>query len=102
MIKNVWGKRKDKAFRREGLIDRYFTCEINSYMLIMFLKNMSHQKIYTSWYCVVNHEVPLISSQIVKQIKVIQEEFLAKVSKLSGSAPDKKQRDQTQFYPNSL
>ena len=27
-------------------------------MLILFLKNMSHQKIYTFWYCVVNNEVP--------------------------------------------
>ena len=36
------------------------------------LQNISHQKIYTFWYCDVNDEAPLTSSQIFEQIEVIQ------------------------------
>ena len=73
-------------------------CEIN-YVLILFLKNMSHQKRYTFWYCVVNDEVPSTSSQIVEQIVIIQEVVLLEISKLNDSALDKKQADLTQLFP---
>ena len=63
----------------------------------MFLKNMSHYKKCTFWYCVVNEEVPLTSSQIVEQIEVIQEVILLRISNMNDSALDKKQ-DLTQFF----
>ena len=44
---------------------------------------MSHHKIYTFWYCVVNEEVPSTSSQIVEQIEFIQEVVLPGISKLN-------------------
>ena len=55
MSKKAWGKRKKQVLRRES-------------WLIHHLQNMSHQKIYTFWYYVVNDEVPSTSSQIVERI----------------------------------
>ena len=63
---------------------------------------MFHQKIYTFWYCVNNDELPLISSQIVEQIEVIQELILLRISKLNDSALDKKKGDLTQFFQKRL
>lgn len=61
---------------------------------------MSHYKIYTFLYCVVNVKVPLTSShQIIKQAEVIQKVVLTVVSKLNDSALDKKRGDQPEFYP---
>ena len=59
---------------------------------------MSHQKIDTFGYCVINDEVPYTSTQIFEKIKVIQEVVLLGTSKLNDSAPDKKPRNQTQFF----
>ena len=67
--------------------------------MIQHLQNMSHQKIYTFWYCVANDEAPSTYSQIVEQIDVIQGVVLPWISKLNDSAPDKKQGGQTQFFP---
>ena len=60
---------------------------------------MSHQKIYTFWYYVVNDQVPSISSQIVEKIEDIQEVVLPGILKLNNSALEKKQGDQIQFFP---
>ena len=59
-------------------------------------QNISHQKIYTFWYCDVSDEAPLTSSQIFEQIEVIQGVVLPGKSKLNDSAPDKKPGDQSQ------
>ena len=53
ICKKSWRKRKKDIQRK--LIDTLYESNIN--ILILFLKNMSHQKIYTSWYCVVNDEI---------------------------------------------
>ena len=53
---------------------------------------MSDQKTYAFWYYVVN-EVPSTSSQIIEEIKVIQEVVLPGICKLNDSAPDKEQGD---------
>ena len=68
--KKAWGKRKEQVFTRGS-------------WLIHHLQNISHQKIYTFWYYVVNDEVPSTSSQIVGQIEVIQERVLPGISKLN-------------------
>ena len=60
---------------------------------------MSHQKIYTFWYYVVNDQVPSISSQIVEKIEDIQEVVLPGILELNNSALEKKQGDQIQFFP---
>ena len=59
---------------------------------------MSHQKTYAFWYYFVN-EIPLTSSQIIEDIKVIQEVLWPGMYKLNDSPPDKKQGDQTKFFP---
>ena len=59
---------------------------------------MSHKKIYTFLYCVVNDEVPSTSSQIVEQLEVIQEVVLPGISKLIDSALDKKHGKQIKFH----
>ena len=58
--KKTEGKRKEQVFRRGS-------------WLIHHLQNMSYQKIYASWYYVVNDEVPSTSPQIIGKIEVIQE-----------------------------
>ena len=55
-------------------------------MLIPFLKNMSHQKIYILWYCLVNDEVPSSFSQIVEKIRNIQGGDILEVSKMKDLA----------------
>ena len=65
---------------------------------ILYLKNMSHQKMYKFWYCAVNDEVPLTSSKIAEQTEVIHEVILLRISKLNDSALEKKQGDLTQFF----
>ena len=60
---------------------------------------MSHQKIYTFWYYVVNDQVPSTSSQIVEKIEDIQEVVLPGIFELNNSALEKKQGDQIQFFP---
>ena len=67
--------------------------------MIHHLQNMSHQKIYTFWYYVVNDQVPSISSQIVEKIEDIQEVVLPGILELNNSALEKKQGDQIQFFP---
>ena len=81
--KKTWIKRKEQVFRRGS-------------WLIHHMQKMFHQKICTFWYCVVNDEVPSISSQIFEQIEVIQELVLPGISKLNDSAPDKKPGNQMQ------
>ena len=78
--KKAWRKRKEQVFRWGS-------------RLIHYLQNISHQKISTFWYCVVNDEVPSTSSQIFKPIEVIQWVVLPGISKLNNSAPDKKPGD---------
>ena len=60
------------------------------------LQNISHQEIYTFWYCVVNDEIPSTFSQVFQQIEVIQGVVLPAISKLNDSTSDKKPGDQTQ------
>ena len=67
--------------------------------MIHHLQNMSHQKIYTFWYYVVNDQVPSISSQIVEKLEDIQEVVLPGILELNNSALEKKQGDQIQFFP---
>ena len=55
--------------------------------------------IHSFWHCVVNDEGPSTFSQIVEQIKVIQGAVLPGICKMNDSAPDKKQKEQTQFSP---
>ena len=62
-------------------------------MLILFLKNLSHQKIYIFWYCLVNDEVPSSFSQIVEKIRNIQGGDILEVSKMKDLALEKKQGD---------
>ena len=62
-------------------------------MLILFLKNMSHQKIYILWYCLANDEVPSSFSQIVEKIRNIQGGDILEVSKMKDLALEKKQGD---------
>ena len=68
--KNVWGKRNELVLRRGS-------------WFIHHLQNISHQKVYTFWQCVVNNEVPSTSSQIVEQIEVIQGVVLPVISKMN-------------------
>ena len=56
--KKAWRKKKEQLFRRGS-------------WLIHHLQNISHQKICTFWYCVVNDEVPSTSSQTFEQTEVI-------------------------------
>ena len=63
------------------------------------MQNISHQKVYTFWHCVVNDEVPSTSSQSIEQIEVIEAVVLPGTSKMNDSAPDKKPKEQTQFSP---
>ena len=58
---------------------------------------MSHQKIYTLWYCVVNDELPSTSTEIFEQIGVMQKVVVPGISELKDLVPDKKWGDQTQF-----
>ena len=73
--KNAWEIRKELVFRGGS-------------WLMHHLQNISHQKVYTFWHCVVNNEVPSTSSQIVEQIEVIQGVVLPGISKMNDSAPD--------------
>ena len=66
------------------------------------MQNISHQKVYTFWHCVVNDEVPSTSSQIVEQIEVIQGVVLPGISKMNDSAVDKKPTEQTQIFPRNI
>ena len=50
--KNAWGKEKELVFT-------------GGPWLIHHLQNISPQKVYTFWHCVINDEVPSNSSQIV-------------------------------------
>ena len=77
--RNAWEKRKELVFRRGSC-------------LIHHLQNISHQKVYTFWYCVVNDEVPSTSSQIFQQIEVIRGIVLPGISKMNDSV-----KEQTQF-----
>ena len=61
------------------------------------LQNISHQKVYTFWHCIVNDEVPSTSSQMVEQIEVIQGVVLPGISKMNDAGPDKKPKEQIQF-----
>ena len=90
MSKKAWGKIKKQVLRRES-------------WLIHHLQNMSHQKIYTFWYYVVNDEVPSTSSQIVERIvtysrcsftRNIYLEWLSTREEIKG--------DQTQFSPKMV
>ena len=47
--KNGWGKGIEIVFKRKS-------------WLIHHLQNISHQKVYTFWHCVVNGEIPSTSS----------------------------------------
>ena len=73
--KNAWEIRKELVFRGGS-------------WLMHHLQNISHQKVYTFWHCVVNNEVPSTSSQIVEQIEVIRGVVLPGISKMNDSAPD--------------
>ena len=73
--KNAWEVRKELVVRGGS-------------WLMHHLQNVSHQKVYTFWHCVVNNEVPSTSSQIVEQIEVIQGVVLPGISKMNDSAPD--------------
>ena len=66
-------------------------------LLIVFWKNMTHQKIYKFWYSVVSDEVPSTSPQIVEQIKFIQEVALPGIPKLNDSALDEKKETKPYF-----
>ena len=57
---NAWEKRKELVFSKGS-------------WLIQHLQNVSHQKVYTFWHCVVNNEVPSTSFEIVKQIVLFNE-----------------------------
>ena len=65
--------------------------------LIQNFQNMSHQKIYTLWYCVVNDELPSTSTEIFEQTGVMQKVVVPGISELKDLVPDKKWEDQTQF-----
>ena len=80
-----------KVLRRERWLIHHLKV---IYLLGLFLKNMSNQKIYSFWYCVVNGELPSSFPQIVEKIEVIQEAVLPGISKLNYSAQDKKQGEQ--------
>ena len=80
-----------KVLRRERWLIHHLKV---IYLLGLFLKNMSNQKIYSFCYCVVNGELPSSSPQIVEKIEVIQEAVLPGISKLNYSALDKKQGEQ--------
>ena len=45
------------------------------YLLLLFLKKLSRQKMHTFWYSVVKNEVLSISFQIVKQISYSRRSF---------------------------
>ena len=81
--KNAWEKRKELVFRRGSC-------------LIHHLQNISHQKVYTFWYCVVNDEVPSTSSQVFQQIEVIRGVVLPGISKMNDSV-----KEETQFSPKN-
>ena len=59
-------------------------------------QNISRQKIYTFWCCVVNDEVTSTSSQIYEQIEVIHGVVLTEISQLYDSVPEKKAGDPSQ------
>ena len=88
------GKGKAKAFRR-GTWLLPFVKVIQA----LFLKNLSHQKIYTFWHSLVNDEVTSTSSQTVEQIEDITGGGIPGLSKMNDSALDKEQGDYTQFSP---
>ena len=54
---------------------------------------MSHQKIYTFSYSLVNDELPATFSQTVEQIKNIQGRYILGVSKINDLALEEKQGD---------
>ena len=82
-------KKKRKTIQQRNLTDAL--CESN--ILILFLKNMSHQKIYTFSYSLVNDELPATFSQTVEQIKNIQGRYILGVSKINDLALEEKQGD---------
>ena len=67
--KNLRKKRKENAYS-EMDVDWYNMWK--EYILILFLKNMSHQKICIFWFCIATDEVPSTFPQIVEQIGAIQ------------------------------
>ena len=82
-------EKNEKIFRRwNWLVHHVKLIYINTFL--HFLKNMTDQKTYIFWYCVVNDEVPLTSPQIAEQIEAIQKVVWLGISKLNDSALDKK------------
>ena len=75
-------KKKTPEKKRRELVFRSW--------LIHHLQNISHQKVYTFWYCLVNDEEPSTSFQIIEQIEVIQGVVLTGISKTNDSALGKK------------
>ena len=76
--KKSWWKRKENVFRRGSWLIHH----VKVLYIFMFLKNMSLQKIYIFWYCVVDNEFSSTFSQIVEQMKNIQEVVKLGISKL--------------------
>ena len=70
-------------------------------ILLILLKNISHQKIYIYIYILVllpmKWWIPSNDSQIVGLTEVMQE-ILPQVPKLGGSLMNKTHEDQTQFF----
>ena len=87
--KKTWGKRKELGFRRESWLIHYF-------------QNISPQKIYTFWNCVVNEKVPSTSSQIIDQIEIIQRVVLSGISKLNDSVPQKPPKTKQHFLQKKI
>ena len=94
-------EKNEKIFRRwNWLMYHIKLIYINTFS--HFLKIMTDQKIYTFWYCVVNDEVPLTSSQIAEQIEAIQKVVLLGISKLNDSALEKKYGNPTQLFQKKM
>lgn len=94
-------EKNEKIFRRwNWLMHHIKLIYINTFL--HFLKIMTDQKIYTFWYCVVNDEVPLTSSQIAEQIEAIQKVVLLGISKLNDSAIEKKYGNPTQLFQKKM
>ena len=66
-------------------------------ILIILLKNISHQKIYVLVLLPMKWWITSNDSQIVGLTEVMQE-ILPQVPKLSGSLMNKTHEDQTQFF----
>ena len=72
MMKLMINDEVDKLKLTDNENDKKKNAELVFSWLIHHLQNISHQKLYTFWHCIVNDEAPSISSQIVEQIEVIQ------------------------------